>query len=199
MNDKEEMENPRESRLSPDNLSEFLESMSPELDADALRDERDKLKDALQRAQADLVNYRRRRDTERADLVKYRSESLLSRLLPILDELALALDQPADGPSSDSWLEGFHLINRKLNALLELEGVEQIDALGKQFDPAEHEALAQQQSSDKQDGEVLMVVRNGYKLHNRLLRPAQVIVAVNDTPPQPESEPAPASNNQSPT
>ena len=196
MSDKEEMEPPQESRLSPDNLSEFLESMAPESDADALRDERDKLKDALQRAQADLVNYRRRRDTERAELVKYRSESLLSRLLPVLDEFTLALAQPADGPSSDSWLEGFHLINRKLNALLELEGVQQIDALGNQFDPAEHEAIAQQPTAEKEDGEVLMVVRNGYKLHNRLLRPAQVIVAANDAPPQAEPEPAPASDNQ---
>ena len=191
MNDKEEMEPPQESRLSPDNLSEFLESMAPESepDSDALRDERDKLKDALQRAQADLVNYRNRMETERADLLKYGNQRLLGRLLPIFDELTLALDQPNDGQSSDSWLEGFRLINRKLHALLEQEGVEQIDALGKQFDPAEHEAIAQQPTAEKEDGSVLMVVRNGYKLHNRLLRPAQVIVAVNDAPPQAKPQP----------
>ena len=196
MNDKEEMETPGESRLSPDNLSEFLESMSPEPDADALRDERDDRKDALQRAQADLVNYRNRMETERADLLKYGNQRLLGRLLPIFDELALALQQPTDGASSDSWLEGFRLINRKLNALLELEGVQQIDALGKQFDPAEHEAIAQQPTAEKEDGEVLIVVRNGYKLHNRLLRPAQVIVAVNDGPSPTPPQPDPLSDNQ---
>ena len=130
-------------------------------------------------------------ETERADLLKYGTQRLLVRLLPILDELTLALQQPSDGAKSDSWLEGFHLINRKLQVLLEQEGVEPIEALGRPFDPSEHEALAQQQTADKNDGDVLMVVRNGYKLHNRVLRPAQVVVAVNDGPaPAPDSNPA---------
>lgn len=159
-------------------------------ESSSLEVEQGRLENALRRAQADLVNYRNRMETERADLLKYGNQRLLGRLLPILDELTLALQQPSDGASSDSWLEGFHLINRKLNALLELEGVEPIEALGKPFDPSEHEALAQQQTSDKEDGEVLMVVRNGYKLHNRLLRPAQVVVAANDGAPsaQPDSD-----------
>ncbi len=162
--------------------------------AEALREDQDKLENALRRAQADLVNYRNRMETERADLLKYGNQRLLVRLLPILDELSLALDQPSDGTAQESWLEGFRLINRKLLALLELEGVEPIEALGKIFDPAEHEALAQQQVADKEDGEVLMVVRNGYRLNDRVLRPAQVIVAVNGAPPQ--AEPGPASDNQ---
>ena len=158
---------------------------------ESLREEHDRLENALRRAQADLVNYRNRMETERADLLKYGTQRILVRLLPILDELSLALQQPSDGASSDSWLEGFHLINRKLQVLLEQEGVELIDALDKPFDPSEHEALAQQQSADRNDGDVLMVVRNGYKLHNRVLRPAQVVVAVNDGPaPAPDSDPA---------
>ena len=160
-------------------------------ETETLREEHDRLENALRRAQADLVNYRNRMETERADLLKYGTQRLLVRLLPILDELSLALQQPSDGATSDSWLEGFHLINRKLQLLLEQEGVEPIDALGKPFDPSEHEALAQQQTADKSDGDVLMVVRNGYKLHNRVLRPAQVVVAVNDgSAPAPESGPA---------
>jgi molecular chaperone GrpE len=173
-----------------ENFESSEESVSSESETSSRRMEQDRLENALRRAQADLVNYRNRMEAERADLLKYGNQRLLGRLLPILDELALALQQPSDGASSDSWLEGFHLINRKLNALLELEGVEPIEALGKPFDPSEHEALAQQQTSDKEDGEVLMVVRNGYKLHNRLLRPAQVVVAANDGAPsaQPDSD-----------
>lgn len=184
MNDNRDMDNSQDSR-------EAQGPIGPSEETESLREEHDRLENALRRAQADLVNYRNRMETERADLLKYGTQRLLVRLLPILDELSLALQQPSDGEASDSWLEGFHLINRKLHTLLEQEGVELIDALGKPFDPSEHEALAQQQTADKNDGDVLMVVRNGYKLHNRVLRPAQVVVAVNDGPaPAPDSDPA---------
>jgi molecular chaperone GrpE len=190
MDERENMESRQEYCDPEENFESSEESVSSESETSSRRMEQDRLENALRRAQADLVNYRNRMEAERADLLKYGNQRLLGRLLPILDELTLALQQPSDGASSDSWLEGFHLINRKLNALLELEGVEPIEALGKPFDPSEHEALAQQQTSDKEDGEVLMVVRNGYKLHNRLLRPAQVVVAANDGAPsaQPDSD-----------
>ena len=187
MNDNRDMKNSQDSPKPRETLSASEETES-------LREERDRLENALRRAQADLVNYRNRMETERADLLKYGTQRLLVRLLPILDELTLALQQPTDGAASDSWLEGFHLINRKLQVLLEQEGVEPIEALGKPFDPSEHEALAQQQTADKNDGDVLMVVRNGYKLHNRVLRPAQVVVAVNDGS-APASDSDPASDN----
>ena len=183
-----DMENPQHS-------CETQEAVTASEEAENLRMEQDKLENALRRAQADLVNYRNRMENERADLLKYGNRRLLVRLLPILDELTLALDQTADGASSDSWLEGFRLINRKLHTLLESEGVEPIEALGKLFDPAEHEALAQQQTAEKEDGEVLMVVRNGYKLHNRVLRPAQVVVAANGGLPTDGSDANPAPNN----
>ena len=184
MNDNRDMENSQDS-------CDTQETLGPSEETESLREEHDRLENALRRAQADLVNYRNRMETERADLLKYGTQRLLVRLLPILDELTLALQQPSDGATSDSWLEGFRLINRKLQVLLEQEGVEPIEALGKPFDPSEHEALAQQQTADKNDGDVLMVVRNGYKLHNRVLRPAQVVVAVNDgSAPAPDSDPA---------
>ena len=191
MHERENMERRLEPCGTEENLGESAEASSSQSETVSLRMEQDRLENALRRAQADLVNYRNRMETERADLFKYGNQRLLGRLLPILDELTLALQQPSDGASSDSWLEGFRLINRKFHALLELEGVEPIEALGKPFDPSEHEALAQQQTADKEDGRVLMVVRNGYKLHNRLLRPAQVIVAVNSglSPADPDSNP----------
>ena len=152
---------------------------SRETETEALQSERDQLKSTLQRAQADLVNYRNRAEVERNDLLKYANNRLLARFLPILDELHLALDQAPESETPESLVEGFRLISRKLHSLLELEGVKRIEAQGKYFDPAEHEALAQQESADCEDGHVLMVVRQGYKLHDRVLRPAQVIVAKN--------------------
>lgn len=183
MNEQDNME-----RQQPNGIGEGIDTPA---DSESLLEEQQKLENALRRAQADLVNYRNRMESEKANLLKYGNQRLLGRLLPILDELTLALDQPSDGASSESWLEGFRLINRKLNALIEQEGVDQIDALGKQFDPAEHEALAQQQTADKEDGAVLMVVRNGYKLHDRVLRPAQVIVALNEGNPPAGTDPVP--------
>ena len=181
MNEQENME-----RQDPNGIGEGIEASKG---AESLLEEQRKLENAVRRAQADLVNYRNRMEAEKANLLKYGNQRLLGRLLPILDELTLALNQPSDGEAQDSWLEGFRLINRKLTALIEQEGVEQIDALGKQFDPAEHEALAQQQTDDKEDGAVLMVVRNGYKLHDRVLRPAQVVVALNDGNPPAGTDP----------
>ena len=195
MHERENMERRLEPCGTEENLGESAEASSSESETVSLRMDQDRLENALRRAQADLVNYRNRMETERADLLKYGNQRLLGRLLPILDELTLALQQPSDGASSDGWLEGFRLINRKLHALLELEGVEPIEALGKPFDPSEHEALAQQQTADKEDGQVLMVVRNGYKLHNRLLRPAQVIVAVNSGPSPADLDSNPVSDN----
>ena len=150
---------------------------SREMENEALQAERDQLKNALQRAQADLVNYRTRAEAERNDLLKYANNRLLARVLPILDELSMALDQAPKSGTPESLVEGFRLISRKLHSLLEMEGVKQIEAQGKYFDPSEHEALAQQESTDCEDGQILIVVRQGYKLHDRVLRPAQVIVA----------------------
>ena len=152
---------------------------SCEVENETLQAERDQLKSALQRAQADLVNYRSRAEAERNDLLKYANNRLLARFLPILDELTMALDQAPKSGTPESLVEGFRLISRKLHSLLELEGVKQIEAQGKCFDPSEHEALAQQESVDCEDGHVLIVVRQGYRLHDRVLRPAQVIVAKN--------------------
>ena len=161
------------------NGKEAIPSVTPEEEMEALKSEKEQLKSTLQRAQADLVNYRNRAEAERNDLLKYGNSRLLVRLLPILDDFNLALDQTPNSETPEPWLEGFRLIHRKLHSLIESEGVTQIEAEGKGFDPSEHEALAQQESADHEDGQVMSVVRDGYKLQGRVLRPAQVIVAKN--------------------
>ena len=116
-------------------------------------------------------------EEEREDLLKYSNSRLLVTLLPVLDEFNMALGQAPNDDAPESWVEGIRLIHRKLHSLIESEGVTRIEAESKSFDPLEHEALAQQESPEHEDGQVMMVVRDGYKLRGRLLRPAQVIVA----------------------
>ncbi|MBM3924684.1 MAG: nucleotide exchange factor GrpE [SAR202 cluster bacterium] len=148
---------------------------------EALR-ERDQFKSALQRVQADFINYRKRADEERDEQTLQANGRLLKKFLPVLDDLSLALDKAPKKEAPEPWQEGFSLIYRKLQGLLESEGVTRMDAQSKPFDPFEHEALAQQESPDHEDGNVLMVVRDGYKLRGKVLRPAQVIVAQSRTP-----------------
>jgi molecular chaperone GrpE len=148
---------------------------------EALR-EREQFKSALQRVQADFINYRKRGDEERNEQALQANSRLLKKLLPVLDDFRLALDKAPKKETPEPWQEGFALIYRKLLSLLESEGVTRIDAEGKDFDPFEHEALAQQESPDHKDGQVAMVARDGYKLHGKVLRPAQVIVVQNSNP-----------------
>ena len=163
-------------------LEEQLETLKAELE-EADR-ERGQFRSLLQRVQADFVNYRRRAEEDREGQQKHANSRLILQLLPILDEFSLAIDQAPHRKTPVPWLEGVRLIHRKLHSLLESEGVTRIEAAGKGFDPFEHEALSQQESHDHGDGQVLMVVRDGYKLHGKVLRPAQVIVTKNSETPK---------------
>ena len=149
----------------------------------------------MQRAQADLVNYRRRSEENQENLRKFSTSRLLTTLLPVLDEFNLALGQaPNIDETSIPWMDGIRLIHRKLHSLVEAEGVSRIEAEGKLFDPFEHEAIAQQESYDHEDGEVIAIIRDGYKLHERILRPSQVIVSK-----KPESVRQPDEGDKPPT
>ena len=133
--------------------------------------------DAAQRAQAELVNFRRRTDEERIELGKYSTTRLISKLLPVAEELDLAVSHAVGGGAKDSWLEGVKLIQRKLSNLLESEGVTPIETVGAVFNPIEHEALGTVESSEHAPGYIAEAVRSGYRLHDRVIQPAQVIVA----------------------
>ena len=139
--------------------------------------ERDQFRQMLQRAQADLVNYRRRTEEEREEQQKYTNSRLIQKLLPVIDDFNMAIDHASQSDAQPSWLEGIVLIQRKLNSLLESESVTKIKVDGKEFDPFEHEAMAYQESADHREGEILSVVRDGYKLHGRVLRAALVMLA----------------------
>ena len=140
--------------------------------------------DTAQRAQAEMVNFRRRTDEERIALGKYANERLINKLLPVMEELTLALNHADKVGANDSWLEGVKLIQRKLDNMLQSEGVTEIEALGTEFNPMEHEALGAVATAEHPSGYVAEVVRAGYRLHERVIQPAQVMVATEPAEPQ---------------
>ncbi|HEY3059294.1 MAG TPA: nucleotide exchange factor GrpE [Chloroflexota bacterium] len=130
-----------------------------------------------QRSQADFINYRRRVEEERAQQARDANVTYLLRLLPILDDFERALANAAPEDLESNWGKGVLLVERNVRSLLAADGVERLPAEGAEFDPREHEALGRQPSSDVPDGHVLHVVRPGYRKGDRVIRPAQVIVA----------------------
>ena len=141
--------------------------------------ERGQFRALAQRVQADFVNYRRRVEEEQQEFQRGAAAQLILKLLPVLDDLERALVQTTEDASSSSegWLEGVRLVVRKFHGVMEEAGVQRIEAAGRAFDPWEHEAVAFQETADHPAGHVLGLVREGYKLHGRVLRAAQVVVA----------------------
>ncbi len=149
---------------------------APDLVA-VLKAERDQYKAIAQRAQADFVNYKRRTDEERTLLARNANNSILSRLLPVVDDLGRAID-PLPSGVPVSWGEGVKLVLQNVQALLQSEGVSGFEAApGDTFDPAQHEAVYYQPSMEQPAGKVLTTIRRGYRTQERILRPAQVVVA----------------------
>ena len=133
--------------------------------------------DTAQRAQAEMANFRKRTDEERITNAKYSNGRLITKLLPAVEELDLAISHAEQGGANDSWVEGVKLIQRKLNGVLESEGVTLIEAEGVMFNPLEHEALGTEDSTDHPPGYITQTLRPGYRLHDRVIRAAQVMVA----------------------
>ncbi|MBI1178430.1 nucleotide exchange factor GrpE [bacterium] len=135
--------------------------------------------DRYVRLNADFDNFKKRAAKDRLDAIKYANEALIERLLPVMDnfEAALAAGANAETASVDSLITGVKMIATQLKGVLAESGLEEIDAAGKPFDPTIHEALSQQPSADVPEGHVLQQVRKGYRLKDRLVRPAAVVVA----------------------
>jgi molecular chaperone GrpE len=171
-------------KSTDDQAAENLDNLPVEEQVAALhsgleeaRKEVEQQRELAQRAQAELANFRRRTDEERIALQQYSNSHLLIKLLPVVDELALAVNHADESGPSDSWVEGVKLIQRKVTNLLESEGISKIAAVGVQFDPLEHEAVGTEETTKHPPGHIVEVVRNGYRLHDRVIQPAQVVVA----------------------
>jgi molecular chaperone GrpE len=131
-----------------------------------------------QRSAADFANYKRRTDDERATLGQFSNALLIGKLLAVLDDFDRALENvPPD--AHDAWIEGVKLVERKLRAVLEAEGVTPIEAVGQPFDPNLHEAVVHEPTSDHPDNQVIGELQRGYRLHDRVIRPSLVRVANN--------------------
>lgn len=138
--------------------------------------------DRLLRTTADFDNFKKRAARERTEAVQFANSALLQKLLPVLDsfEMALAAVQTAKDAkdaNSSSLQAGIVMVQSQLKNILAEAGLEEIDATGKEFDPAQHEAVSQQDAADVPEGRVVQQIRKGYKLRERLLRPAAVVVA----------------------
>jgi len=162
--------------VSPTKLLADIEQLRAELQATTAK--ADEYLAGLQRERAEFSNYRRRTSEEREAMLGLAGEDLIRKVLAIADDFDLAIDnRPADLAGS-SWVEGVAAIDRKLRALLDSEGVRPVEAeAGHPFDPREHEAIVTVPGTGRAEGEIVEVIRRGYKLRDRILRPALVAVA----------------------
>ena len=148
--------------------------------------ERDQFRAMAQRAQADLANYKRRAADDNRQALLNSKADILRKFLGVVDDFGRAIDMlPAD--ADPAWREGIALVQRNLVSVLESERVTKIQSAGALFDPHDHEALAYQETPDLPDGAIAIVMREGYRIDDRLLRPAQVIVA--KAPADPDDKP----------
>ena len=144
----------------------------------------DEYRDQLLRTAADLDNYKKRAAREKQEAIKFANESLLGKLIPVLDNFDMALTAVSNAQggtdqagNTDSLQQGVSMIQQQLRQALADAGLEEINASGQPFDPNYHEAVSQQESADVPEGHVVQQLRKGFKLRDRLLRPATVVVA----------------------
>lgn len=144
----------------------------PDYQADAAR-----YKDLALRAQADLDNYRKRAVREKEEAIRYANTTLLEKLLPVLDNFELGLDAARTAADTSSIVQGMAMVQKQLQDFLRDHGIEAVPAEGEIFDPARHEAVAQEPSAHVPEGHVVRQIRKGYKLKDRLLRASSVTVS----------------------
>lgn len=162
--------------ISPTALLTQIEGLTAERDA-ALKTA-DEFLLALQRERAEFQNFKRRTSEERMRDLGLAGEDLIRKVLTLADDFDRAIDTRPATIADDSWFEGIAAIDRKLRQLLESEGVSTIDASpGRPFDPREHEAITNVPGTAHKDGEIVEEIRRGYRLRDRVIRPALVAVA----------------------
>ncbi len=164
---------------SPTRLTAELDQLRVQLEA--AQQEAAENKAAWQRSAADFSNYRRRTEQERDAMLGLANEVLLAKLLAIVDDFDRAIANMPAELRDVSWVGGISAIDRKLDQLLDSEGLTPIEALGKQFDPHEHEAIAQEDRPGVPEGTVVAELQKGYRIRDRVLRPAMVAVARHTT------------------
>jgi molecular chaperone GrpE len=166
--------------ISPSALTTQIEALTGE--RDEARQTADDYLGALQRERAEFQNFKRRTTEERIRDLGLAGEDLIRKVLALADDFDRALEARPPSVADDPWFEGIAAIDRKLRLLLESEGVTSIDASpGRPFDPREHEAITNVPGTERREGEIVEEIRRGYRLRDRVIRPALVAVATNTT------------------
>jgi molecular chaperone GrpE len=173
--------------ISPTRLLADIEALQAEVVASQAQ--ADEYLTALQRERAEFLNFKRRTEEERQRALGLAAEDLIRKVLMLADDFDLAIEQRPDSIATDPWFEGVAAIDRKLRTLLESEGVSAIAAEpGTPFDPREHDAIANVPGSGRAEGEIVEQIRRGYRLRDRVIRPALVAVAAGDPAAAPTTD-----------
>ena len=165
--------------VSPESEGQPSEGAAPlpsESAAPSAEDQTAKLQAEVS-ARADLENTRKRLQREKEDSVRYANSSLLEKLLPVVDNFELGLTAARQSTEASAVLSGMGMVQKQLEEFLREQGMLTIDAVGQKFDPNLHEALGEEASDEAPEGVVIRQLRKGYKLKDRLLRPANVFVS----------------------
>jgi molecular chaperone GrpE len=167
---------PEAPQAAGEEATETLSTLRAELEQ--ARAQADEYLDGWKRTQAELVNYRKRVERDAAEARLYAAGQVAARWFPVLDDFERALKELPGSQNLEQWAGGVELIYRKGIAALEAEGIAPIEiAEGAEFDPNFHEAVSREICPDRQDGEILEVIHRGYRMGDRVLRPAKVRVA----------------------
>lgn len=160
-----------------DKTEEISAEETPEEEGLELEDELDRLKDRHLRLQAEYANYRRRTEEEKSKIYSFANEKLILELLPIIDNFARALGNMKENDVSKSYKDGVKMIEKSLMQVLEKQGLECIEACGKEFNPEFHHAVLTEASKEKNSGIILEELQKGYKLKDKTIRPTMVKVS----------------------
>lgn len=166
------------------------EAPQPNEQLEKLQKEKDDLFAQLQRVSADYANFQKRTPRQIEERVAYEKEHIVKALLPILDNFEHAIDKSHTAENAQAVIDGVKIVYDQMLAILKQLGVEQINALGQQFDPAMHQAIMQKTDPDQEDNIVLDDFAKGYKLQGRVIRPSRVAVnKAAQTPPDIDDQP----------
>ncbi len=165
--EKEKVENTENKTVKKVKKNKHLEELEEKLKT---------LEEETLRAKADLINYRKRKDDEVSNLLKYANADIIISLLPILDNFERVINKEVENEELKSYLEGFKLIYNQIKDILNSNEVKEIDALGKEFDPSIHQSITTKKDDSKESGIVLEVYQKGYTYKDKVLRPAMVII-----------------------
>lgn len=185
MNDEQEAEATSDDTAGTQEPGEVLDPAAsadgeqvPRAELDKVKDDLSKAKDALLRTAADFDNFRKRQRREMEDNKKFATEKVLLELLPVLDNLQRALGAAKDAPADAAGIvQGVKMVADQFRSVMESQGLKGFDSVGQVFDPMKHEAVSERDAEEVPAGHVVEEFQRGYMLHDRVVRPAMVVVS----------------------